>query len=197
MLSLVEALKERATFYAYCGTMYAIVGCLLIITLAPSLLHAEQRQAVSSQKPILPAGRVVKNGKPSQMSIPRLQIDLPLQDGDYNPTSGEWTLSEQHAYFALPSPYANDYQGNTLIYGHNNVLVFAKLDQLQYGDELVVSTSNGHVFRYIYVKSQAVPPDNLSVFRYEGPPIVTVQTCSGSWYQNRSLYTFILKGVES
>jgi hypothetical protein len=39
-------------------------------------------------------------------------------------------------------------------------------------------------------------PTDATLFEYKGKPILTIQTCSGVWYQNRQLFTFDLERTE-
>jgi sortase (surface protein transpeptidase) len=122
--------------------------------------------------------------------VPRLGVDLPVDPGNYDIANQTWTLSGYRAQFALPSVVANDYQGSTLIYGHNNMKVFGKLRDLQPGDTMQLITDNNLTFNYIYESYHDVQPNDLSVFKYNGPPTATVQTCTGSWNEIRRMYDF-------
>ncbi len=145
--------------------------------------------------PVLPELKII-SGKPIRITVPRLGIDLQVVDGIYNESDGSWTLSEGQAFYALLTPLVNDFQGNTLIYGHNNKLVFSKLSEIAPGDEARVYTDNGHIFLYKFETAQDVQPDDVKVFEYRGNPKLTLQTCSGDWYQFRQLFEFSLVRVE-
>lgn len=145
--------------------------------------------------PVLPELKII-SGKPVRITVPRLGIDLQVVDGVYNEADGSWSLSEGQAFYALLTPLLNDFQGNTLIYGHNNKLVFSKLSAVAPGDEVRVYTDNGHIFLYKFENSHDVQPDDVKVFEYRGKPKLTLQTCSGDWYQFRQLFEFSLVRVE-
>ncbi len=66
----------------------------------------------------------------------------------------------------------------TFIYGHNRWAVFYKLLKVQPGDEAIVSTANGHTFTYKMTGQKVTQPTDTSLFHYQGPPILTLQTCS-------------------
>lgn len=136
---------------------------------------------------------IVTVGTPSRLIIPKLELDLPIAEGKYDAGSKEWSFNSDYANFALPSVLANDYEGNTLIYGHNYAWAFGRLSELGPGDTMTITTSNGHEFGYVYQKNKAVAPDDLSVFRYDGPPTLTLQTCGGYWNEQRHLYEFDFK----
>ena len=90
---------------------------------------------------------------------------------------------------------SNNQSGNTFIYGHNRPAVFAKLSKLQIGETVKVYTDNNHTFTYKFRSAYETSPNDASLFEYDGAPILTLQTCSGLWDQNRYLMTFDLVGV--
>lgn len=135
-------------------------------------------------------------GKPVAIAIPSLKLDLPVVNGYYNEQAKVWTLSNDKAHFATLSPQPNNQEGNTFIYGHNRKEVFAKLLKIQPGAEVIVTTENNHRFTYKFVGSYVTSPDDSRLFNYRGAPILTLQTCSGLWYQNRQLFRFDLVKVD-
>jgi len=133
-----------------------------------------------------------KKGKPTSIRLPSVSIDLPLLDGVYNASNKTWSLSNDAAHYALMTPIANNIAGNTFIYGHNKKNVFAKLSSIKNGDKAYIATDTGLTFVYSFRTSLETDPNDDTLFHYEGAPILTLQTCSGLWYQNRQLFTFDL-----
>ena len=133
--------------------------------------------------------------KPSRLVLPSIGIDLPVLPGQHNNQNDTWDIANYKAFYATPSDPINNITGDTLIYGHANNTVFANLKNITPGSELVVYTESGKVFHYSFVSSKNYQPDDLSIFDYRGPPIVTLQTCSGAWSQWRELFTFSLVKV--
>jgi LPXTG-site transpeptidase (sortase) family protein len=132
----------------------------------------------------------VVSGKPVRFQLPALHMDLQVIDGYHNLKNDTWTLSKDKVQYATMTPLANNSEGNTFIYGHNRKGVFNTLYQVKPGDEVIITTDNGHVFTYKFRSSYVTTPSDDSLFHYQGVPILTVQTCSGLWYQNRQLFTF-------
>ncbi len=157
---------------------------------AVSQVQAAQTNTTDQTKDVL-------QGKPSRLLIPRLSLDLPVADGVYNSKTKSWTLSKDKAHYALITALANNQAGNTFIYGHNRREVFANLARLQPGDTVVVHTDNGHTFTYNFRSAYDTNPNDDSLFFYRGKPVLTLQTCSGIWFQNRRLFTFDLVGVKA
>lgn len=135
-------------------------------------------------------------GRPVRIEIPALSIDLPVVDGHYNATRRSWTLSTNKAHYAVMTAPANDAGGNTFIYGHNLPKVFRKLSRIKLDDKATITTDNGHRFTYSFQGALETVPTDDALFHYQGEPILTVQTCSGAWYQNRQLFTFRLESVK-
>lgn len=158
--------------------------------------QSQPSNVVFANKPIKPTPEPRISGLANRVVIKSLAIDLPVVYGQYYPQTKSWDLSSDKAQFASLSKLNNNKTGNSLIYGHNNKLVFAKLAQIKPGAEASVFTENGHEFKYIYKSSVETSPNDSSVFYYQGPPMLTLQTCSGIWYQNRQLFSFEFVGVK-
>lgn len=138
------------------------------------------------------AEQKIIQGKPTRIVIPSIGVDLQVADGIYNSKTKAWTLSNDKAHYALITPEPNNQSGNTFIYGHNRKQVFSMLSEIKQGEVVVIHTDNGHTFFYAFRESRETNPNDDSLFTYKGPPILTLQTCSGLWYQNRFLLTFNL-----
>lgn len=135
-------------------------------------------------------------GTPVRIQIPSLNIDLAVIPGYYNAKSQTWTLTTNKVQYATITPEANNQAGNTFLYGHYRSNVFANLHRIQSGASAIITTDNGHKFTYTLSAVHVVSPsDSASVFNYQGAPILTVQTCTGLFFQNRQLFTFDLSGV--
>lgn len=145
---------------------------------------------------VLPKAPQVISGKPVAISIPSLNMNLQVIDGYYNPSTGDWTLTNDKAQFATPSVEPNNLKGNTLIYGHYRREVFEYLHNIQPGAIATVTTDNGYVFTYKYTTTQAFDPTDTSIFTYQGAPRLTVQTCSGAFYQHRQMFYFEYQGYQ-
>lgn len=141
-------------------------------------------------------GTVIEAGKPVRIVVPSVGIDLAVVDGVYDQRTGDWTLSKDKAHYAAITPYANNVKGNTFIYGHNRRGVFAPLIRTVIGDKAYVYTDNHKVFTYVLREFKDVEPSDVGIFAYEGDPILTLQTCSGTWYEDRRLFTFDFVSVE-
>lgn len=136
-------------------------------------------------------------GVPTRIVIASLNVDLPVATGTFDPSSNEWTVSDDKAFFADNSVPVNDSNGVTLIYGHARWGVFGVLPDLKNGAVADVYTDNGLVFHYQYQSVTQVTPEDMSVFSINGPPTLTLQTCTGAWDRYRAMYSFAYTGESS
>lgn len=194
---------HRIRFYGSV-TILNIVTLLLIanafkpvhLWLGNQSVQTVQAATLPEVRPSVPEKKII-SGKPVRIVVPSVEVDLPVHDGFYNPADGSWTLSEEpRAYYATLTPVPNDFAGNSLIYGHNNWKVFYKLTNMTPGAKAYVHTENGHIFSYTFKKSENLKPDNVSIFAYRGEPMLTLQTCVGTWYELRQMFEFTLDGVD-
>lgn len=171
--------------------VFVNLGSLGSLWLGNHPIHSAQAtvSSVRVHKPFDPAAEIVK-GEPQRIFIPDLGLNLPIERGYFDKVSESWTLSADHAHFAAPSALANNYAGNTLVYGHYNRKVFMALDNLRPGMKAEIVTTNGDHFYYTYTNADVVAPDDTSVFSLKGDPTLTLQTCTGSWYEKRRLSHF-------
>jgi len=190
--------KENLRFYAFVGLFFIMAGLLMSSqhfikhwqrVNAQPVFATSAKQAATAQK------QATLIGDPSHIEIPAVGISLEIEPGYYNQKTQTWTLSLTKAEYATITPKPNNASGNTFIYGHNRKGVFSTLLNIKAGDKAVVTTSNGHKFTYVMKSRHDTSPTDSSLFDYQGPPILTLQTCSGFWYQNRSLFVFDLQKV--
>lgn len=186
----------------YLGTV-GFVGYVAISAYAPrsTVLAKEPIVTIEPQKtePIkaAPPAFIPISGKPVRLVIPGSNIDLPIDEGFYNEADGSWTLSDFHLQYAMMTMPANNHSGNTFIYGHATEQVLGKIAEQPpaVGSTAQVYTDNGHVFTYRFKSSRSLTPDDTSIFSYNGPPILTVQTCTGSVSEWRTMFTFSFEKV--
>lgn len=182
-----------------------VFGLYLITTglLVPSMLYARPTQVVYNPTYVPPPivsteARRVINGTPDRIIVERLNVDLPIKSGAYDADTGEWTLSDDAAFFATITDLPNDYQGNTFIYGHDRDAVFAPLEGIRAGDKVRIKTTNGHTFVYAYASDAIVTPDVTDVLYAEPKkPQLTLMTCDGLFSEVRRIMYFDLVEVVS
>jgi LPXTG-site transpeptidase (sortase) family protein len=183
--------------FRFCTTTTALYALTVVFGIyilhSPGVLASARPIAYHQPaKPIAPAVTLV-SGIPNRIVIPSENVDLTVVEGYYVSSVAAWTLSGFDAEFADTSSPANNIGGNTFIYGHNNDYVFGALrhNTPAVGAEALLYTTNGHVFAYTFVSVSSVGPDDVAALDYSGsPPIMTIQTCTGSLNEWRTLYRF-------
>lgn len=202
-----RSLAQRIRYYSNLTTIYLLtILCAWFVIYQPGRLEHSRNVSLTraEQKPRLltdPNSREV-SGRPVRLVIPGssyngVAVDLPVDEGYYDSTSDSWTLAGYHAEFAMISTLANNFAGDTYIYGHNNDSVFGALRHKtpNTGSTAYVYTDNGHIFAYSFLNASSVAPDVTSVLQYNGPPIMTIQTCTGSFNEARTLYKYTFDRV--
>ncbi len=132
------------------------------------------------------------SGYPVRIVLPDVNIDIGVAKGYYNSSTKKWTISRDKAYYAVMTKRPNTEGGNTFIYGHNRSNVFSRLLKIRSGSIATVTTDNNKKFVYQLERFYTTNPNDSGILYYEGDPILTLQTCSGANFQNRTLYIFKL-----
>ncbi len=144
-----------------------------------------------------PAAKPTQTALPASISLPRLGINLDVQDGHYNPTTRLWTLSNDSVFYAsdVTTPLSSK-KSNTLIYGHNRADVLKKTEKLVEGDQLLIKGRNGKLFEYYYVHDNYANPTDTNILGLAAEkPEIRLMTCEGTFYQYRRIMTFRLLKV--
>lgn len=183
---------QELRFYLVVGLFFVLAGLLLGSQHMIRYWQNKSTQTAFYQTAVAASKKPTLTGLPTHIDIPNVGISVDIEKGYYLKSSQTWTLSTTKAEYATVTPEPNNASGNTFIYGHNRWEVFYKLLNVRPGDEAIVTTDNHHEFIYKMVSQKVTKPSDTSLFRYQGPPILTLQTCSGFWYQNRSLFVFNL-----
>lgn len=180
-----------ATSGAYCLALCAVGSLLLPPSSMPvAALEYTDRSVAESQ----PTFQLIE-GKPVRIVVPGSDIDIVLDEGYYSPTDESWTLSDTHAQFAMMSVLANNHSGNTFVYGHGTDSIFGNLSTRPpiEGSVAILYTAEGYVFEYEFDSSRSVTPTETSALDYSGPPVLTIQTCTGTFSEWRTMYRFGFK----
>lgn len=190
----------KARFYSRVTGLYLLTLLFAIYIFRPGLILkrpalALQDPSTQLTQPLAPVQPII-TGTPVRVVIPSLNIDLPVDVGNYNNVDQSWTLADDRAFFASPSMPPNNRQGNTLVYGHDTDRIFHPTRNLVKGDLVKLLTDNGRTFFYSFESSETVQPDNMNVFQYQGPPLLVLQTCNGNWSETRNLMRFKFVRVE-
>ena len=187
----------KVRFLLTIGSLWTILGLFLasawilpaierantpVVYAAP---RADESKPVVNEEPTI-------IGTPTHIAFPSVDISIDVAPGYYDASNGSWTLSKDKAHYATVTDKPNNKTGNTFIYGHNRWQVFTGLLNAKVGDKAIVTTDNGHTFTYVLREIVDTDPTDTTYMQTHGSPILTVQTCSGFWYENRRMFTFDL-----
>jgi LPXTG-site transpeptidase (sortase) family protein len=113
-------------------------------------------------------------GPARALEIPRLGLRSAVVPTAWEPPG--WVIGQLRET-------ANLSEGNTVLIGHLTGLagnVFAHLDQLEPGDE-VVATSRGLEYRFVVSETMILPNDDSIPVQPTDGPRLTLMTCAGDW----------------
>ena len=191
---------QRVRFYLTSALLYFVsvagVGFAVYTPYVAAKAPVTPAPVHAVAQPVKPTIPLIA-GRPIRIVIPSRYVDLPLIPGTYDKVTDSWTLSGYKAQFATASSPANNIGGETFIYGHNNDYVFGALRHAvpSPGAEALIYTDNHHVFAYTFEKSWSVGPYDVSTLNYQGPPVLLIQTCTGSFNEWRTMYLFKFERV--
>lgn len=116
------------------------------------------------------------------ISIPKLGIkNAPIYDRGVD-KGGNMLIAKGYAvtHFSLSSPLGS---GNSVLYGHDDIegSVFARLKDLQSGDEVDVQTATGSPVVYHVTGRTIVPPTAVQILQPTNDVRLTLFTCWPNW----------------
>ncbi len=203
MFFRVNTRVYKLRFYSTIFIIYALtIGFGWYVVHPVSALNSSRYASLtrSQQKPHIPLVKKIPviSGLPNRIVIPASSVDLPIIPGYYDSTTDTWTLSGYDAQFAMISSLANNTEGQTFIYGHNNNYVFGALRHVtpSPGAQALIYTTNGHIFSYTFTSVQSIGPNDVAILNYSGPSTLLIQTCTGSLNEWRTEYSFVFNKVE-
>lgn len=196
----IRSLIMKYRFFLMVGVLWILVGAFIGAPLLfPNGLKTDSAgaapRAVDQSQPVVNEVPLIQ-GKPTHIKFPSVNVSVDVAPGYYNKSTKTWTLSKDKAHFATTTAEPNNKTGNTFIYGHNRWQVFTALLDAKPGDTAIVTTDNGHTFTYILRSIHDTDPTDISYMQPHNSPILTVQTCSGIWYEKRHMLIFDLKEVQ-
>ncbi len=190
---------------AITGVVLTVVGLMGIV---PILFSSDDTAFAASQQAssqvAAPVTEVKKadpvpesiSGHPVRIVASSVGVDMPVVDGFYDKSNGDWTLYNDKAQFAAMTTEPNDKSGQTFIYGHATQRVFGKLLNMKAGQNVDVYTSNGYKFIYTLKETETVTPQNTGILGYTGAPRLLLQTCVGTFSENRKFFILDFTTVE-
>lgn len=125
-----------------------------------------------------------KGQLPTQITIPSIGIDLPVDIGSIK--EGVWQISYDHPTF-LDTSARPGTGGNVVIYGHNKKAIFGNLPYLSLGQKIILKTADGKVRTYEAYWKDFVNADRVDLVSPEDKEDLTVYTCWGLFDNQRAV----------
>lgn len=119
---------------------------------------------------------------PVEIIIASVQIDLLVSPGQIK--DGVWQISDKDATF-LSTSSAPGTAGNTVIYGHNKKVIFGNLPYISMGQEIVLKTRSGKIYKYVAEQKFFVGPDRVDLVSPTSMEELTIYTCWGLFDSQR------------
>jgi|SRR5579859_1457041 len=117
-----------------------------------------------------------RRSTPVRVEIPSQSIDLPIFEAKI--VKGIWETSEKGATHLDTSARPGE-SGNTVIYGHNLLRLFGRIQRMKDGDLITVRTQDGGSYTYVVTQTQVVKPNQIDVVLPTKYEVLTLYTCTG------------------
>ena len=138
---------------------------------------------------------LASSSPPARLSIPSIKVDAAAESVGVD-AQGRMAVPSKPddvGWYRLgPSPGE---PGNAVIDGHldwwTGAAVFWQLARLKIGDEIVVTRADGQSVQFIVDGTTTVLYDSRppGLFATDGPPSLSLITCSGSWDRQKQTYS--------
>ena len=136
-------------------------------------------QSVTPQSIATPAP-----GQPTRIQIPAINVDAQVVQGD------SWEQLKKGVGHHLGTANPGE-RGNLVLSAHNDIFgeIFRHLDQLENGDEIIVS-SGSQRYRYVVNQRRIIAPTQVEVMLPTSEPTVTLISCYPYLVDNQRIVVF-------
>lgn len=171
------------------GVLALLLGAVLLlrpaggVAVAPTPTPTPAITAVASASPPVTARPSPTPLPPIplgyRIQMPRLGIDLPIQEGDIERDTVQLQTPENYA-FHLPGTAIPGTGANSYLYAHARRGMFLSLWDAKIGDIVWISTPDGRALKYVISEVHPrVPPQEVVWATPSAPDRLTLQTSTG------------------
>jgi sortase A len=123
-------------------------------------------------------------GQPTRIQIPAINVDAQVVQGD------SWEQLKKGVGHHLGTANPGE-RGNLVLSAHNDIFgeIFRHLDQLNNGDEIIVS-SGSQRYRYVVNQTRVIAPTQVEVMLPTNDPTVTLISCYPYLVDNQRIVVF-------
>lgn len=132
-----------------------------------------------SANQIEPLATPITEQPPTNLSIPKLSLDLPISAAVIK--NGQWQVYDDKVAWLATSSVPR--KGNVILYAHNTQKLFGNLKDLKIGDTITVQ-QNGIESNYSVTKIQTIKANDVEAIVSENNQL-TLYTCEGIFDQKR------------
>ena len=176
---LTQINQDRQKFVKKYQRLLAIILAILGINLiiGGALYLSYRRTILSFQvSPIITATTNVRPSEPSHIKINHNPIDLPITPAFI--VDGIWETSQEAATHLATSARPGE-GSNIIVYGHNLNRLFGPLTKVKIGDQVEITTIDGHQFLYQVQEIKQVKPSEIELVTPTDYEVLTLYTCVG------------------
>lgn len=164
--------KREAIFYLILGTLLISLFVGYRLNRARILSFDRAPQAVTAST----------LGKPIQLEIPSLNIDLSVEEAVIK--DGVWQISPKNVSHLATSAVPGQ-GGNIVVYGHNKASILGRLRSIKEGEKIYLKNQTGEIFPYVVEKTVIVNPDDIQYVEKKNEEVLTLYTCTGLFDSQR------------
>lgn len=142
-------------------------------------LYSKHRSRVLSfnQRPPDQITKPIRASSPILIKIEEINLVLPVESSQIK--NGVWEVSEKSASFLESSARPGE-EGNIVIYGHNKLKIFGKLNNRKLlGKAVEIQAEDNTIHSYRIVEMKTVNPDEINEVMPTDHEVLTLYTCTG------------------
>ncbi len=158
----------------------ALLFLVNIVSLLTFLTFAIKSNAKITPIPVSNAS--LRVAIPVEIKIENLKIDLPIYQTEIS--NGDWEEID-YGLLHLSNTAIPGETGNSVIYGHNTPALLGNLRNIDVGQEIVVSFSDGSFKTFVTIDSFNVTPDQTHILNTTEETKLTIYTCNGFFDEKR------------
>jgi len=151
----------------------------------PTLLSFNNYQYANIQ-----SNNSVSTASPQRISIPTLGISLPIYKSAI--VNKVWQTTDLGASYLTSSPLPGN-KGNSIMYAHNWISLFGKLQSAKVGENVIVTYPDNKKKTFVIAYTSVVSPDESSILAPSNDKRLTLYTCTGWFDSHRFVAVAILK----
>ncbi|MDP2638490.1 MAG: sortase [Candidatus Levybacteria bacterium] len=160
--------------YIFSAKILFFIGVLFLAIYI--IYHAHYLALLSFRHTPTPAPIYTSASKPVQITISRLNIDLPIFETII--ADNFWEIASDGASHLATSGRPGE-NNTSILYAHNTNDRFGPLLWIEKGDEIKIKTSDEKEYAYIVTDNQTVDPNQTKILTSQKGETLVLYTCTG------------------